>query len=274
MARGTVRPRPPDAEPPALAAALDYLRRGFSVLPLRPREKRPILEWEAMQHAAPAEAELRRWFAKWPDANIGIVTGRVSGLVVVDVDPKHGGADALAAEERRSGPMPPAPEVLTGGGGRHLYFQHPGYEVANRAGVLPGIDVRGDGGYVVAPPSIHPSGRPYVWRAGHGLGERPLAILPRWLARPAGRGGRSLQEWRALVREGVGEGQRNSTIASLCGHLLWHGVDAEVALDLLLAWNRAHCRPPLPDEEVARVVASIAHLHEAEPSRRAPWPSA
>lgn len=70
--------------------------------------------------------------------------------------------------------------------------------------------------------------------------------------------------WRRLVREGVVEGERNNTLASLTGHLLWHGVDPEVALELLLAWNRARCRPPLPDDEVARVVASIARLHERQ----------
>jgi hypothetical protein len=76
--------------------------------------------------------------------------------------------------------------------------------------------------------------------------------------------GRSLSDWRRLVREGVAEGRRNSTIASLTGHLLWHGVDPDVALELLLAWNRARCRPPLDDAEVAQVVASITRLHTAE----------
>lgn len=75
--------------------------------------------------------------------------------------------------------------------------------------------------------------------------------------------GRSLPEWRQLVREGVLEGERNSTIASLTGHLLWH-VDPEVALELMLAWNRMRCRPPLDDAEVAQVVASITRLHEAD----------
>ncbi len=81
------------------------------------------------------------------------------------------------------------------------------------------------------------------------------------------RAGRSLTEWRALVREGVPEGTRNSTIASLTGHLLWHGVDPDVALELLLAWNRLRCRPPLDDDEVAGVVASIARLHRQEDDR-------
>jgi len=90
------------------------------------------------------------------------------------------------------------------------------------------------------------------------------APLPRWILMPlrGPRVGRSLPQWRQLLREGVPEGQRNSTIASLTGHLLWHGVDPEVALELMLSWNRMRCRPPLDDAEVAQVVASITRLHE------------
>jgi hypothetical protein len=89
-----------------------------------------------------------------------------------------------------------------------------------------------------------------------------LAALPRWLLTPSGgRASRSLSDWRQVVREGVSEGQRNSTIASLAGHLLWHPVDPEVVQELLLVWNRLCCRPPLDDAEVAEVVANIVRLH-------------
>ena len=171
-------------------AARRYLARGWSVLPLRPRDKRPLVRWENLQNERPCEADIAEWFLCWPDANIGIVTGEISNLIVLDVDPKHGG-DAS---------------------------------------------------------------------------EIPLAPLPRWCIAPV-RGpriGRSPLEWRRLVREGVAEGQRNSTIASLTGHLLWHGVDTDVALELLLAWNRMRCLPPLADAEVAQVVASITRLHDAQ----------
>ena len=90
--------------------------------------------------------------------------------------------------------------------------------------------------------------------------------LPGWLIeliRPAhARAGHPLAHWRELTRRHIPEGERNNTIASLAGHLFWHGVDAEVAFELLEAWNRQHCEPPLPVEEVARVVESIARLHE------------
>lgn len=255
--------RPGAAETDCAAAALGYLARGWSVLPVRPRDKRPLLAWERLQDERPAEAELRAWFARWPQANVGIVTGAVSALVVLDVDPKHGGEDSLERLARDHGALPDTVEAVTGGGGRHLYFRHPRAEVGNRVGLRPGLDVKGDGGYVVAPPSLHPSGRRYAWRSGRSPADLAPAPMPLWLLDPhSARPGRSLADWRALLREGVAEGRRNSTVASLTGHLLWHGVDPEVALELMLAWNRLRCRPPLDDAEVAGVVRSIVRLHE------------
>jgi hypothetical protein len=100
---------------------------------------------------------------------------------------------------------------------------------------------------------------------GRGPDEVALAPIPQWLlaaAQPAGpHAGHPISEWRSLVHDGVEEGRRNNTIASLAGHLLWHDVDPQVALELLLAWNRARCRPPLSDTEVGQVVESIARLH-------------
>lgn len=245
------------------AAALGYLARGWSVLPVRPRDKRPLIAWERLQDEPPTEAEAGAWFARWPEANVGIVTGTVSGLVVLDVDAAHGGGDSLAALERDHGPLPPTVEAVTGGGGRHLYFRHPGSQTGSRIGLRPGIDLKGDGGYVVAPPSVHPNGRRYAWRSGRAPAGLMPAPLPLWLLDPhARRPGHSLADWRALVRDGVAEGRRNSSVASLTGHLLWHGVDPDVALELMLAWNRLRCRPPLDDAEVAGVVRSIARLHE------------
>jgi len=164
-----------------LAAARAYLARGWSVVPVEPRGKRPLVPWRRLQTRRASAAELERWFARWPDANVAIVTGRLSGLVVLDVDPRHGGAASLDLLEAGQAPLPETPEVLTGGGGRHLYFRHPGGRVGNRVDLLPGLDLRGDGGCVVAPPSVHPSGRPYAWRAGRAPQECALAPLPRSL---------------------------------------------------------------------------------------------
>jgi hypothetical protein len=259
-----------NAEPGRCAeAARDYAARGWSVIPMQPRGKRPLVAWrEFQQHAARGD-QIEAWFRHWPDANVGVVTGRVSGLIVLDIDVQHGGPASVVALEALHGSLPPTVEAHTGGGGRHLYFAHPGTTVANRVALYPGIDLRGDGGCVVAPPSVHPSGRRYVWAPGRGPDDLALAPPPRQFL---GSGsvvraqGHSRLHWRRLVREGSDEGRRNDTIASLAGHLLRREVDAEVVLELLLAWNRTHCRPPLPDDEVQRVVQSIARAHERDAS--------
>lgn len=248
------------------AAARAYAARGWSPIPIEPRGKRPLVPWLEFQQRIAEGGEIAAWFARRPDANVGIVTGRVSGIVVVDVDARHGGLDSLRELERAHGALPPTVEATTGGGGRHLYF---GVDAAlhNRVGLRPGIDLRAEGGCVVAPPSIHPSGRRYAWIKGGAPDALAPAALPAWFVavlRGASPSGHPLGHWRRLIREGVAEGERNSTLASLSGHLLRRGIDADVALELLLAWNRMRCRPPLPDDEVARVVASIARLHEHE----------
>ncbi|MCX8114682.1 MAG: bifunctional DNA primase/polymerase, partial [Burkholderiaceae bacterium] len=116
------RRRTPDGPAGCEAAALAYAARGWSPIPIEPRGKRPLVPWlEFQQRIADAE-EIAAWFARWPDANVGIVTGRVSGIVVVDVDAQHGGLDSLRALEREHGALPTTVEAITGGGGRHLYF--------------------------------------------------------------------------------------------------------------------------------------------------------
>lgn len=251
-------------------AAIRYAARGWSVVPVEPGGKRPIVPWLELQRRRASSREIEDWFAQRPDANVGIVTGAVSGLVVLDVDAGRGGGESVEVWTRSNGPLPATVEALTGGGGRHLYFRHPGVATANRVGLAMGIDLRGDGGCVVAPPSLHASGRRYAWLEGRSPDEIAPAPMPDWLLRlthpHSGRAGHPLAHWRQLVREGVDEGARNSTLASLAGHLLWHAVDAQVVLELLLSWNRMRCRPPLPDEEVASVVSSITKLHERDPN--------
>jgi hypothetical protein len=103
-------------------------------------------------------------------ANIGIATGATAGLIVLDEDPQKGGTESLAALEAKYGPLPSTVEALTGGDGRHLYLRHPGpgMEVPSSVGKLgPGLDIRADGGYVIAPPSTHRSGRSYEWEVLH-----------------------------------------------------------------------------------------------------------
>ena len=249
-------------------ACREYLARHWSVIPVRPHDKRPAIRWQEFQQRQATRTEIEGWFKQWPDANVAIVTGAISGLVVLDIDPEHDGEGSLAGLIQEHGPLPRTIEATTGGGGRHLYFSHPGGLVRNKVGLAPGIDLRGDGGCVVAPPSIHASGKSYRWLSGHAPGQIPLAAMPAWLVRlvTAGhqRPGHGIDYWRDLVRQGVPEGERNNTIASFAGHLLWHGVDPDVVQELLLCWNRVRCRPALSDKEVIRTVDSISHLHEQQ----------
>jgi hypothetical protein len=244
----------------AQGAALEYLGRGWGIVPIESRGKRPLVRWEEFQRRLPLQEDVRGWFRRWPNANLGIVTGKISGLAVIDVDPRHGGAEALSALECTYAQLPPTASVLTGGGGRHLYFSCPGEPLRSRVALAPGIDLRAEGGLVVAPPSIHSSGGRYRWERCDPSDKTPMPTLPGWLDSlvRSSSGGHSVAWWRQRVHQPVPEGARNATLASLTGHLLWHGIDPEVALELLQCWNRVRCAPPLFEEEVARTVESIA----------------
>jgi putative DNA primase/helicase len=162
-----------------LEAALAYAASGYPVFPVR-RDKRPHTEHGF--HDATIDTDIiRDWWTKWPDDGIGIPTGAVSGIVVVDIDPRNGGDKSLADVIAEFGQLPPGPEVRTGGGGRHLWFQHPGGAASVVHGFRPGLDFQGDGAYVIVPPSPHASGNRYEWVGGTEA--RPLPFLTAWLFR-------------------------------------------------------------------------------------------
>jgi hypothetical protein len=157
-----------------LGAALDYQAQSLAVIPVRPRDKKPLLPWKLFQERRATDLELRTWWRRWPDAGVGVVCGAVSGVIVVDGDPRNGLALADLV-----GRLPVTPTVETGGGGLHLYFARPpGLVIPKIAGLLPGPDLQGEGSYVVAPPSVHPNGQLYRWSSARALGDTPLAPLP------------------------------------------------------------------------------------------------
>jgi len=171
---------------PCEAAALSYAQRGWFVFPCHTvtnggcscRQadcgspgKHPRIAGGLKSASADPET-IARWWARWPSANVAVRTGAVSGLVVVDIDPDHGGGATIRDLVDRHGPLTRGPVVRTGSGGWHAYFRHPGDPIHNSAGTRlgAGVDVRGDGGYVIAPPSRHASGHQYTWRS---TGELP-----------------------------------------------------------------------------------------------------
>ena len=184
--------------PPAVAEAVAAVVRGLRVIPiyepmdgggcscrkgadcLDPGKHPRITGWQTA--AATTAREVEAWTARWPWCGFGVLTGRPSGVVVLDVDPRNGGDAALAELVAEHGELPATVEATTGGGGRHLYFRHPGGTVDNGT-VGPGLDVKADGGFVVLAGSPHASGARYRWRDGRGPDQVEVAKLPGWLLR-------------------------------------------------------------------------------------------
>lgn len=231
--------------------ALEIVSLELAVFPLRPRGKAPLTPHGHLD-ATTDEAVIRDWWERWPQANVGLAVPR--GLVVVDIDDLKA-LPRLRAEGREL----PATVKSTTGRGLHLFYRVEA-ELRNAVQLFPGVDLRGVGGYVVAPPSIHPTGAQYRWEVPPSPAS--FAEAPGWIGEAAleRRGGhaRPPEEWRRITTERVSQGQRNDTLASLAGHLLRCGVDPFVTLQLLLAWNATRCLPPLPDVEVTRTVDSVA----------------
>jgi hypothetical protein len=243
-----------------IRTALGYAKRGLSVFPCRVKDKRPATA-NGLKDATTDPAIIERWWREEPEFNIGLATGAVSGTFVVDVDGLDAEAE-LRKLEAQFGALPPTVESLTARG-RHLFFQCPELPVRNSAGKLaPGIDVRGDGGYVLAPPSKHPSGRIYCWSVDsvNAFAPAPGWLLAKLVAPATANGGAGLPpaELRDLVCEGVDEGRRNESIARLAGYLLRRRVDAVVTLEILTLWNASKCRPALDATEINNIVDSIA----------------
>ncbi len=148
-----------------LEHALQYASWGWAVFPLRENDKAPDgdLAPHGFKDATTDAKVIKAWWRKRPNANIGIATGRASGIYVVDIDPKNG-ADAAAFYRAANIDSVRIGTVITGTDGRHLYFRYPDDRaVPSRTHFVQGIDLKSDGGYVVAPPSIHPNGVAYDW---------------------------------------------------------------------------------------------------------------
>ena len=235
-------------------AALVNLREGFPIFPVD-RAKKPLVKWEPYQQRLPTEDQLKRWWQRWPGANIGMSTGRISRLVVVDCD----------SEEATRRFVDTYPEVqdtsqAETGRGRHFYFQWEA-GIRNDAGRILGerIDVRGEGGFIILPPSIHSNGKTYQW-----MNEVDPSPLPRRLrevltCRSSG-GDRSQSEHVERIQEG----QRNDTLTSLGGTMRRKGMSGEAVEAALLADNARRCDPPLPETEVETIARSVARYEPAE----------
>jgi hypothetical protein len=246
--------------------ALGYAKKSIPVFPCKPGGKEPLTS-NGFKDATTDPDRIRAWWSRWPDANIAMPTGKRSGWVVVDVDPKPGGYDSLAELHERGHELPLTATVRTGGGGVHHYLRCPGEagaEIRNSAGKLgPGLDIRGEGGYVIVPPSVTEG--PY-----EVLHKRPPAETPDWLIERLTAPSRTTESnvvtiQRAKVPGGglegpeIGEGERNNTLFyKIACSLRARGHERGEILEALERVNRERCSTPLAGEDLSKIAKSAA----------------
>ena len=232
-----------------LNAAMQYLEQGFSVIPIG-RDKKPLIQWKKYESQKPTKDEVAEWFGTLNPSGIGIITGTVSSLVVLDIDK---GADTSGLE------LPPTPSVKTGGGGSHHYYRPPSGTIPqSHNGFRHKMDFKAVGGYVIAPPSAHKSGKSYEWTIPFERTE--LADMPEWLKQEIFSKDTQKRDW-AKITAGVGEGERNTSAATYIGKLLCGLPEADwesVGWGSITAWNEKNM-PPLSDKELRETFDSIAN---------------
>ncbi len=271
-----------------LHAALWYAQQGIPVFPVHSINagrcacrrtdcanpgKHPISRLAPTgKNSATTEQQLIcDWYQKIPIANIGLVTGTKSGFLVLDVDPRNGGYKTLAALEAKYGPLPLTWKTLSGGGGWHFYFSLPElieFDIKSRP-FAEGLDMKCEGGSIIAPPSLHVSGNRYAWE--NSPVTTSLQSPPDWLlrllreqrntghqAQPATRPteGQSTMTGQPSPGENILEGRRHATLVSLAGSMRTRGMSPEAIRAALREENRRRCMPPLAETEVDQIARS------------------
>lgn len=234
--------------------ALEYVDRGWSVLPVRPDEKRPYMgNWLQYTHQRAPRRQVEQWFAALTGAGVGVVTGKVSGMVVLDVE-----ADCPTPVEELLRRWPTRMVSRTGSGGYHLFYSYPQGvgRISNRVRIFEGADLRADGGFIVLPPTRHACGERYAWVEQGAMGPFPKELLD-MQAQPSSREG---DGWIAEALRGVSEGGRNDTCARLAGYFFKKGLESDIVEALLQEWNERN-DPPMPAREVRTTVRSIERSH-------------
>lgn len=250
-----------------LDAAIEYATKyGWAVFPVSPKTKKPLTPHgckDAKKQIGPIQA----WWKRWPDASVGIATGSASNLIVIDedLDEDKGvdGYQSVQAWERDHGPLPETVRVITGRGGAHMYFHYSGSDIGNRAGILEGVDIRGEGGYVVAPPSVHPNGTEYQWE--YAPDEIPLAEVDETVKAFLG-GVRSSGSTSAdfKVPNTIPSGARNDTLYRLACSMQAQGIPDAAIEAAVRETNNNACVEPLSDDEIELLIGSALRHAKGE----------
>lgn len=253
---------------PLHRAAADYIARGIAVIPLRRGQKEPATK-HGINDWSDNPAQLDYWWGRDPWFNVGIVTGQPSGGVfAIDLDvhdPAHSGIETLRDWEAVHGELPETWEQVTGSGGRQLFYRA-SRKVRNSANGELGVDIRGDGGFVVAPPSVHPNGEPYEWSISPDDCEIADANDLVWefvdYVRPsstAGEGGDSKPPFELPAEITA---NRNDTLFRYASSLREKGLDAASIRVLVMDANARRCSPPLPTAEIDRTIMRTVERYE------------
>lgn len=245
-----------------LDAALELLDKGYSVVPCAPGERYPTIPWREYQSRLPTPDELRAWWKAEPHSNVAIITGAVSGILVLDID----GHDGLTALAQAGVSLPPTRIIKTPHGWHAYYHYVPG--IPSRAGVYAKVDVKNDGGCVCSPPSVVAAGTYTVFR---DVPIAPVGLDPAVLCGESERTKRATRDWAGkqswlskAIQDGAPKGERNDTGARLAGYLRSKGIPQDVAVALLTGYAD-RCEPPMPHDELEHIVAS-AWRYKPSPS--------
>lgn len=245
----------------ALKYATEY---GWAVFPVSATTKKPLTP-HGCKDAKKDPGAIRAWWKRHPDASIGVATGIISNLIVIDEDIDEdkdlNGYQEVTQWERINGNLPETVRAITGRGGAHLYFKYTGKDIKNRAGILEGVDVRGEGGYVIAPPSYHPNGTQYQWEDDPE--DIPLAEVDDTVKKFLEIGHSSAPSTFKLPQV-IPSGQRNATLYKLACSLQARGLEDDTILQTIIRENQTKCEEPLSDDEVCTIVQSALTYKKGE----------
>lgn len=258
-----------------MTSPLDYVARGWRVFPCHTIERGRCSCAQGVNCSSPGKHPrtangvkdatdnadvIATWMHRFPESNWAVACGRVSGIVVLDIDPRKDGFTSIDELEtnRAEGPLPATLTSLTGGAGRHLFYIYPEAEqLGNRTNWLPGVDVKSEGGYVILPEATHISGGVYSWSNwGHPIAPMPSDILQALRGSGLGASTGELPTSDEILR-GVPEGSRDDTLFRwACRLRRQMGDDAKDAVYLLCMNAAASCDPPFPEVQVRKCVES------------------
>lgn len=251
----------------------------WAVFPVDRMTKKPLTP-HGCNDAKKDPGAVRFWWNKYPDASIGVATGSASGIIIIDEDidrdKDKDGVHEVYLWEKENAPLPDTVCDITGRGGTHLFYSYDGDQIRNTTGLLDGVDVRGEGGYVIVPPSVHPNGTEYQWEISPD--DMPMApvddVVLAFLGsnRPTATSGTRGEPFQ--VPEIIKNGTRNDTIFKAVCSMQSKGMPDEAIYAAIRVVNEKQCETPLEDDELTRIVESALRYKKGEiriKSRAGEW---